>query len=137
MILNVQRYSPGGDVFAEVDRKFGKGAASRLYSLALQEDHRPFLNYLSELYDTNDSGRGVGNVNQLNESTASLLGTQVYNDPLGATFEQAGNVVKNSVKAAAGNWGIWIVALLIGGALFFYFGGAAVVRAAIKRKAKG
>ena len=56
----------------------------------------------------------------LNESFLSILGGQLYNDPLGAPIEQAGDIAKAATKAAVGNWGVWvIVALAIGGFILY------------------
>jgi hypothetical protein len=135
MITNTSRYAPGGDIFAQIDSQHGREAATRLYSLALLDDNKPFLNYLSDLNAADEKRQGVGTTAQLTESTASALGSQLWNDPLGAPIEQLGKVVQNTTKAALGNWGIWIVGAGSALALFFYFGGSAVVRSAIKRKA--
>jgi hypothetical protein len=75
----------------------------------------------------------------LDASTLDIFGDEIYNAPFQAPIEQAskiidnaiksaGDAAKNAAKAAAGNWGIWIMGAVIVIGLLFYFGFGKVIR---------
>lgn len=110
-----QRYAPGGDLYAQLSGDYGANGAQRVYQAAIKAEET------GERYHIADAIGELRNSSPtLNESTLSILGSQLYNDPLGAPIDAAGNVAKAATRAALGNWGVYvIVAVIVGGVILW------------------
>lgn len=127
MNWNANRYSPTGDMFAQIESAYGREAAMRVYSAALVDDGgTQFRATLSDVLASKQGRTGYGP--QKETSATKILGEQIYTDPLGAPIDAVGTVVKNAVKSATGNWGVWLLVAAGAVALFFYFGGSKPIR---------
>lgn len=129
-VANPEKYQRGGEYYNKLAQQFSIAAAEQIAAAARTGD-QPTLN------DALAVARNDGT--RRDDSFYSALADQLYNEPLGAPLEQAGKVLSNTGKAlgdsakrvvetATGNWGLWIVGLVVIGAAFFYFGGGEVVR---------
>lgn len=115
MNATTQRYAPGGDLHAQLSADYGADGAQRVYQAAIKAEETGERYYIADAI-----GALRDRSPTLNESFVSILAGQLYNDPLGAPIDAAGNVAKAATKAAFGNWGVWIiVALAIGGFILY------------------
>ena len=84
------------------------------------------------------------NAPALDGSFWSVLGGQIYNDPLAAPLEQGGKILSSTVTAAgdaakgivtkfAGNWGAWLIGGVLVLAAFLYFGGGNFIRGRVTK----
>jgi hypothetical protein len=125
----INRYQPGGDLYAAEQAKYGTSVAGQIANAALANDELTITSIAEGLkYGANKD-----------TSALDALGSQLYNNPLGAPLEQAGKVAgntftslgdaaKNAASSIVGNWGMWLVVGVIALAGFLYLGGAAVAR---------
>ena len=105
-----QRYAPGGDIHATLTAKYGANGAARVFEAAQEAERTGDRSLVADAIGQLKYG------DDLNKSTLSLFGSQIYNEPLQAPLEQASRIAENAVKTSLGNWGIWvIVAALVGG----------------------
>jgi hypothetical protein len=136
--MTLSRYAPGGDIYADIENRYGAAAANRVYAAAASDPTGAALREtLSDIktgfVETEENQRGMWD----------QLGYQLYHEPLNAPIETAaevltnaakaaGNAAKKAAKAVAGNWGLWLI--ILGGlaVLFFYLGGASIVRRQFK-----
>lgn len=109
-----QRYAPGGDIYAQLAADYGANGAQRVFAAAQEAEASGDRSLVADAIGQLKYG------DNLNDSTLSILGSQLYNDPLGAPIDAAGNVAKAATKAALGNWGVYvIVAVVIGGVILW------------------
>ncbi|MDD5139387.1 MAG: hypothetical protein PHY43_03885 [Verrucomicrobiales bacterium] len=114
----IQRYQPGGDIYATIAKHYGESGANTIATAANTGDETQINAALVQ----------VKNGGPLNESLLSILGSQLYNDPFAAPIEQANKIASNGFAAAFKNPAFLVTVLAIGGALFFLIGGAALFR---------
>ena len=122
-IPSASLYGPGTANYTRVQNAQGTDAANAQWQSAITAEQ---------------------NQTPLDTSTWDAFGNQIYNDPLGAPLAQAGKVAGNSFTAlgnaaktafssAIGNWGMWIVVIILLVGAFFYLGGASVVRRRVSK----
>ena len=116
MIANASRYQPGGDLYAEINTKFGNQAANAAAAAARVDDQGETLRFtLSNIRGGNYT---VGAANP-RTSTAGLFFEQITTDPLAAPLEgldnQLGNVVLNLIKNPL------VLALIVGAVWWKWF----------------
>lgn len=114
----IQRYQPGGDIYAVLSQKYGADAANNVAKAANTGDETA----VNAAVSTAMFG------NPLNTSTASQFVSQIVNDPLAAPLDSLNNQLSNVFKNIIGNPFVLIltVAALVG--VFLYFGGANLLR---------
>ena len=126
----IQRYQPGGDIYASVEQKYGTAGADDVANAALTGDYTAVTEALATLKD----GTAVPE-----PSTASILASQLYNNPVGATAEQLGTILGNTsasintgVKTALGGLVTSPGTLLLLGlaviGVIFYVGGLSSIK---------
>jgi len=111
----VNRYQPGGDIYAKLLAQYGQGNADAIAQAARSGD---------------ESQVNAAIVNAkygpaLDTSTLDAFGNQLATDPLGAPLAGLNNIVGNTVFSFLQSpWVLGAVAL----GLFFFFGGADYLR---------
>lgn len=129
-VKNPEKYQRGGEYYQKLAQQFSIAAAEKVAAAAATGD-QPTLN------DALAVARNDGY--KRDDSFYSALADQLYNAPFDAPLEQAGTIASNTGKALgdaakrvtatiAGNWGLWVVGLVVVGAAFVYYGGGAVIR---------
>lgn len=131
------RYAPGGDIYADVERQFGRQWANRAYAASLYDDDgRTLRNVLN---DARQAARGADMARPGSDSTWENLADQLYNDPFDAPLDQAGDIVRRTLesgqdqfKKAASTWLFWL--LLVGGVIgiVLYVGGVTGLKKLLK-----
>lgn len=117
----INRYQPGGDIYNTLAAQYGTTAAQQVYQAALTNDRVTITETLSQ----------IRNGPPLNDSIAANFLDQVTTDPLAAPLASLNKVVGNSVFSFLKN--PWV--LLAGGTiLFFWLGGANLIRGWFKSK---
>ena len=115
----IERYQGGGDIYAQMESLYGASAANSIAAAASTGDETKINAAIVQAkYGT-----------PLNASTWSIFGNQLATDPLGAPIEslngQIGKVLGDLFKNP-----LVLGALALG--LFFFFGGADVLRGWLK-----
>lgn len=111
----IDRYQPGGDIYAQYETQYGRNAAL-LVAQAAQTGDRDALN------------EGIARVRhgeKLDDSTASIFWGQVTTDPFSAPLDTLnkgiGTIVGSALKGTFTN--PWVLLLAVGlviGALFYF-----------------
>lgn len=113
-----------GDLYLAEQAKFGTQGANSIASSALTGDETAVTAAVEQLQ------YGA----PLPTSTAALFGNQLLTNPLAAPLEDANTLVGNTVLSFLKN--PWVLfAFCLG--VFFYFGGADIIRGWFRRKANG
>ena len=111
----INRYQPGGDIYASLLQSYGQSGANSVAQAALSGDETQINAALTQ----------VKFGQPLNTSTADILLNQLATDPLAAPLADADTLTSNSLtdflKSPA-------VLLVLGVAAFFALGGADVLR---------
>lgn len=108
----IQRYQPGGDIFAELAADYGADAANNIARVARTANREAVTESVTLLR----SGP------KLETSTAKIFVHQITTDPFAAPLETAnrglGNVFGSAIKGLFAN--PWVlVTVVIAGALYF------------------
>lgn len=110
----IQRYQPGGDIYANLESKYGRNGALLVAQAALTGDK----------FAVNDALSRVKFGERLDDSTASLFWKQITTDPLAAPLESANAAIGTIGKSAI--FGVlknpWVL-LAIGVLIFYAVGG--------------
>jgi hypothetical protein len=123
----IQRYQPGGDIYAALLAQHGQTAADACAAAALTGDETQ-INAVLALYSgtsTPDAAVPMGNT-----STLDIFANQIATDPLAAPLDDANKVINNSILSFLKNPTVLFVVAVV---LFFVFGGGDYIR----RKMKG
>jgi hypothetical protein len=112
----IARYQVGGDIYNTLMSQYGADAANSIANAAITGDRTQVASAIA-------SAKGDGPV--LNESTGSILATQLLTDPLAAPLGAANTLIGNSVFSFLKNP---FVLATIGGGLFLYLGGGKAIR---------
>jgi hypothetical protein len=111
----IQRYQPGGDIYATLAGQYGYGPADVIAAAATTGDETQINAALVRVKYGSD----------LPTSTVAILGNQLATDPLAAPFESANNILGNTFASLFKN--PWVLAAVAAG-LFFGFGGFKLFR---------
>jgi hypothetical protein len=117
----IDRYKPGGDIYQTLSDHYGSTAAQKVYQAALGGQPGAIAQAIGE----------VRNGPPLNDSTASIFLDQIETDPLAAPLASANSLIGNSVLSFLKNP---MVLLAVGVGLFFWLGGANLIRAWFKKR---
>lgn len=88
--LPVDRYAPGGDIYAQLAAQYGPDAAQRVYSAAQTGDRSRVSEQLAA---------ERGKPGNLDESTWSNFVGQITTDPLAAPLESVNNQLQNALAS--------------------------------------
>jgi hypothetical protein len=90
----IDRYQPGGDLYASIQSQYGNDAANAAASAAATGSNDTLNLTLSNIR------RGTYTVGSPNGGTSTWgnFFSQLYNDPLGAPLQQAGVVASNTAS---------------------------------------
>jgi hypothetical protein len=110
----IQRYQPGGDIYAQLDAKYGRGGALIVAQAARTGDR----------FAVNNAIERVRYGERMSESTARIFWGQITTDPFDAPLASldktlqasAGSLIKNIFKNP------WVL-LLVAALVFHAFGG--------------
>lgn len=86
----IARYQIGGDIYKSFLEKYGQAGAATIAAAALSGDEK----------EINAAIVRVKFGSQLDPSMLDAFGNQIYNDPLGATLDQAATVLSNTTDSA-------------------------------------
>jgi len=112
----IQRYQPGGDIYAKLVSQYGATQANAIAQAALTGDRTQITTAIASA----DYGA------PLNTSTFDAFVTQLETDPLGAPMESLNNQLTSVIKDLFKNP---MVLLTLGLVLFFtLFNGVAILR---------
>ena len=112
----VQRYQPGGDIYAKLEARYGRNGALLVAQAARTA---PDLSYITAAIARVEFGE------RLDDSTASIFWKQITTDPLAAPLEGANKLLgKTFLSFFKSPW----VVLTIGIALFVMLGGLDLVK---------
>jgi hypothetical protein len=117
----IDRYAPGGDIYKTLAEQYGTAAAQKVYQAALSGVDGAIAAALGE----------VRNGPPLNDSTAAAFLDQVETNPLAAPLSGVNNLLGNSVLSFLKSPYV-LAALGIG--IFFWLGGADLIRGWFKHK---
>jgi hypothetical protein len=120
----INRYQPGGDIYAQLVTQYGQTNADAIAQAAATGDRTQLGTALANVRD----GAAPGST-----STIVNLYNQLTTDPLAAPLSDLNTIVGNSAFAFLKSPYVAAIALL---ALFFYFGGAVIITSWISKKAK-
>jgi len=115
----INRYQPGGDIYGSLQAQYGTAGADSVAQAALTGDET----------QVNAALVAVKFGGPLNTSTLSLFGQQLATNPLGAPIESLNNQIGKVIGDLFKN-PLVLVALAAG--LFFFFGGANLIRSKMK-----
>ncbi len=118
----VQRYQPGGDLYAKLVSQYGQASADAIAQAAATGDRTALANAI-------ENARGIA-ANSGSTSTWSNFWSQITTDPLAAPLSGANNLIGNSFLSLLKN--PWVIAVIVI-VLFFALGGPAFLRAAYKK----
>lgn len=111
----INRYQPGGDIYAELFASYGQAGADQIA-------------FAAQGGDATDVNAALVNVKfgqPLNDSTLGNFLQQISTDPLAAPIESANGVLKNTVASLFKNP---LVPLALLAVAFFALGGANLIR---------
>ena len=114
----IQRYQPGGDIYASLLASYGVTVANNVAAAARTGD----ATRVNAVMPGISSGIVA---TPLNDSTASIFWDQITTDPLAAPLESANNQIGKAVLNFLKN--PWVLAAGVA-ILFFAFGGAGWIR---------
>jgi hypothetical protein len=112
----VQRYQPGGDIYAKLEAKYGRNGALLVAQAARSGTDR---------VDISDAIARAEFGERLDDSTASIFLKQIATNPLGAPLDAANNALKNAALSFLKN--PWVL-LTLAIALFVMLGGLDLVK---------
>ena len=100
----IQRYQPGGDIYAGLVARYGQNTADAAARAALSGD------------ETQINAAITGT--PLDTSTLTIFGNQIATDPLAAPFASANNLLGNTVFSFLKNpWVVVAVVVIVFGAM--------------------
>jgi hypothetical protein len=116
----IQRYQPGGDIYASLAASYGTPGAQQVATAALTGDETQVNAALTQVkYGA-----------PLNTSTAEIFGTQLATDPLGAPLADLNTALGNTFFSFLKNpWVLITIAALV---FFFVFDGVNILRRQFK-----
>jgi hypothetical protein len=112
----LQRYAPGGDIYADLQTQYGTAAANQVYAAAQTGDN---------------NGEVAAALAQIrygapaDTSTADAFVDQITTDPLGAPLSGLNTLLSNSIFDFFKNPAVLVTLGLI---VFFVLGGGAVIQ---------
>lgn len=115
----INRYQPGGDIYAQLKSLYGTAGADQIAQAALSGDETQVNAALVQ----------VKYGQPLNTSTWSLFGQQLATNPLGAPLSGLNSQIGAAVKDVFGNPWIWGTGLVL---LFVYMGGLTLLKGKFK-----
>lgn len=120
----IQRYQPGGDLFATLQDRYGHNIAQRAAQLAADDDPEELQRLLS---DARPGGYNIGDP-LLNDSTLGNFVDQLTTDPLAAPLDSLNEQLKKAVQNVVGN--PFVLAAVVFGLLVLlaWLGGLSGVR---------
>lgn len=113
-----------GDIYVKLLAQYGTQGANAIATAAQSGDEAAINQALTQ----------VKYGDPLPTSTAAIFGNQIATDPLGAPLASANNVLGNTFLSFLKNPWVLTVGVLF---LFFFFGGADLIRGYVRRKAEG
>ncbi len=119
----INRYQPGGDIYAQLQQQFGVSGANTIAAAALTGDETQINAAISTLK----------NGAPLNTSTASIFLNQIETNPLAAPLQSLNGVLSNTFTSFLTSPAVLATAAVV---LFFVFGGADIIRAKFRKAAK-
>jgi hypothetical protein len=119
--IPLDRYAPGGDIYNTLQARYGTASADAIYAAAQTGDRLQLASAIA-------SAKGDGPV--LDGNTGAIFVNQLETDPLSAPLGAANNLIGNSVFSVLKN--PYVVAGIAAG-LFFFFGGADIIRRHFKK----
>lgn len=123
----IQRYQPGGDIYAAILSQHGQEAADSCAAAALTGDETA-INAALTLYSGTSTPYQA--VPLAETSTASILGEQLATDPLAAPLESANKVLNNTFLSFLKNPTVLIVLALV--VFFVVFDGLNIIKGKLK-----
>lgn len=115
----IQRYQAGGDIYASLKSQYGASNADNIAAAATSGDET----------QVNAAIVAAKYGGQLDASTWSIFGNQLATDPLGAPIESLNGQISKVLGDLFKN-PLVLGAIALG--LFFFFGGADVIRDWVK-----
>jgi len=131
----INRYQPGGDIYAQIVTQYGQAAADQMAAVTQSGNQAQINAALANIV----AGPAPGST-----STLVNLYDQLTTDPLAAPVADANTLLSNTAGSVNSLLGNTIASLFknpailvsLALALFFYFGGANIIRGWIASKAK-
>ncbi|MDE2100738.1 MAG: hypothetical protein KGL39_26065 [Patescibacteria group bacterium] len=118
----IQRYQPGGDIYATLVSQYGQQAAAQIAQAASTGDRTVLGNAI-------ENAKGVA-ANTGSTSTLVNFWNQITTDPLAAPLQGANSIIGNSFLSLLKNpWVLGTLALV----LFTWLGGWSLFRGALKK----
>jgi hypothetical protein len=111
--IPISRYSPGGDIYAQIAAESGQAGAQKVYLAALTGDRTSLANARRSL-------KGLPPIAASTPSTASEFFDQITTDPLAAPLAAANNQLGKAVLNVLKN--PWVL-LAVGVIIFWQLGG--------------
>ena len=123
----IQRYQPGGDIYASLAAEYGKPGADQVASVAWTGDRSKVTEAVTS----------ISHGGPLETSTAAIFSEQIMTDPFGAPLETAnkglGNLSKSLIGGVFSNG--WVLLFVVAGlvGVFVYLGGGVWLRRLITK----
>jgi hypothetical protein len=106
----IQRYQPGGDIYAKLAAQYGATKANAIAVAALTGDHTAINAAIVRAKYGADK----------NTNTAKIFVDQILTDPLAAPLENVNSVLANTIKSIFKNpWVLFSAGLIV----IYLFGG--------------
>lgn len=118
----IQRYQPGGDIYATLVSQYGQDSANAIAAAALTGDRTVLGNAI-------ENAKGIPQ-NTGSTSTVTNFLQQITTDPLAAPLQGANNILGNSFLSVLKN--PWVVATIVL-VLFTWLGGWSLFKGALKK----
>lgn len=99
----MNRYAPGGDLYAKIEQQYGTAAANRVYQASISDSGETIAHALGSIR--------AGNAADLPTSTAAIFTNQILTDPLAAPLESANNQIGNVFANLFKN--PWVLAVVV------------------------